>query len=469
MVNHVFETGRARPGGTWRKWFSFILILMVSACTGSTQGPNQNQINTPDEAIAQAETINEKTADSSSSHSAGRTPAVELFVFKKNGKYGYLNLKGEWVINPKYDYAYPFAEGLALVSLGGNRLLIDEKEKPVPLPEGVTDISMFKGGLAPVTINGRTGFINRKGKLVTAPFLDYPARDMAPPSEGMHMVVADSLFTFIDSTGRIIRLPGFEYALDFFEGRALVSNQGKYGYLDKSGQIVIPLRYDAGWSFSEGLALVGIVQGKAFQLSFIDRAGNTAINVPYSIVNPRFTNGLTFFAIEDNGRRKFGFIDRTGKIAIEPVYDHAEEIVSSGSKNFANVVAFKVKAGDLWGMVSGSMVVKPAFTDIAPFNEGLAAASVGAGGKRKFGFIDKSGNWVIQPQYDDASDFSNGLAAVRKDEAGNERWGYVDASGKEAIALQFRFAYNFLGDIALVQKDSKKAIIDRKGNVLVEE
>jgi len=455
----------------------WILLLLISfflssatGCAGKSEKANQPETASPEATGIQSPAISETESTSPTGVSAPpENPADKLFVFKKNGKCGYINHKGEWVIQPKYETAYPFVEGLALVTMGKKNLLIDARGAPIILPDGVTDVSTFKGGLAPVTVGGKTGFISRSGKIVTPPFLEISAKEVSLPSEGMHMVMQDSLFTFVDSTGKIIRQPGFEYALDFFEGRALVSNGGKYGYMDKSGRLVISMNYDVAWSFSEGLALVGVLSGKDFQFSFIDAAGKTVIPIPYNTVNPRFSNGLTFFGIDKEGRRKYGFIDRSGKVVIQPVYDRVEELASSSAKDFAKVVAFKVKSGDKWGLVSGNIIIEPAFSEISPFHEGLAVASADTSRKKKFGYIDTKGKWVIPPQYEGANDFSHGLAAVRKGELIGGKWGYIDATGKMVIAPQFRYAYDFLGDIALVQRENKKAIIDRTGRVVLEE
>lgn len=449
--------------------FAALQISFAAGCSGNTEN-KANAVAEESIANSPSSTAEDISGPGSETIAGNAAPQdEELFVFRKNGKDGFINLKGEWVIAPKYEVAYPFIEGLALVTLEGKPGLIDLKAQPVPLPEGVTQISTFKGGLAPVTINGKTGFINRLGKLVTQPFLDFPASSIALPSEGMRMVVIDSLFTFVDSTGKIIRQPGFEYALDFFEGYALVSDQGRYGYIDKTGALVIPMKYDVGWSFSQGLALVGVADGENLQLSYIDYSGKTVIPVPYKIMNPRFTNGLTFFGIEKEGKRKYGFINLKGEVAIEPVYDKVEEIASSSSKDLGQVLAFKIKDGELWGLVSGDIHVKPAFSEIAPFYEGLAAAATGTGDRQKFGFIDAKGKWVIHPEYDAANNFSHGLAAVRKGALIGGLWGYVDTKGKIIIEPQFRFAYTFLGNIALVQKEGKKAIISKTGRVIVEE
>ncbi len=469
MTRQNIKTGQ----GEFQHGFVMLIFIisLFTQCSGNPENSNQNQTASEKESSLQNEAGNSAVIDSafSSIFSSSEKPDDELFAFKKGDKCGFINLRGEWMIQPKYDAAYSFIEGLALVTLDKKNILIGRTGQSIPLPEGVTDLSTFAGGLAPITIGGKTGFINREGKIVTAPFMDFPAKDISMPSEGMHMVIIDSLFTFVDSTGKIIRQPGFEYALDFFEGLALVSNQGKYGYIDKSGNIAIPMIYDVGWSFSEELALAGIAKGENFQLSFIDRSGKTIIPVPYKIVNPRFVKGLTFFGIEKDGKRQFGFINRSGQESFPPVLDEVKEMVASSSKEIGKVLGFKARKGDLWGLFSGDIMTTIAFSNIGTISEGLAVASTGTGKDQKFGYVDANGNWAIQPQYDGASDFSHGLAAVRSGETIGGKWGYIDKSGRKVIGLQFRYAYDFLGDIAMVQKDNKKAIIDRTGKVLLEE
>ena len=71
-----------------------------------------------------------------------------LAPVKIGGKVGYINPKGEIVINPQFDEAKNFSEGLARVNIGGRR-------------------NRFRrdGG-------GKWGYINSKGKFVINPQFD---------------------------------------------------------------------------------------------------------------------------------------------------------------------------------------------------------------------------------------------------------------------------------------------------------
>lgn len=62
---------------------------------------------------------------------------------------------------------------------------------------------------------------------------------------------------------------------EFYEGLALIEQNGKYGYIDTQGNIAISPQYDEAGNFSEGLVAV-VLDGKSF---FIDAAGNVVITL----------------------------------------------------------------------------------------------------------------------------------------------------------------------------------------------
>ena len=112
-------------------------------------------------------------------------------------KYGFIDKSGKVVIEPQFDDAEPFSEGLAQV----------EKD-------------------------GKYGFIDKSGKVVIEPQFD----DANPFSEGFAWVEKDDKYFFIDKSGKVVIEPQFDGVSDFSEGLALVEKDGKLGYLDKSGK-----------------------------------------------------------------------------------------------------------------------------------------------------------------------------------------------------------------------------------------
>src|SRR5258705_10810529 len=55
----------------------------------------------------------------------------------------------------------------------------------------------------------------------------------------------DGKWGYIDSVGRVVIKPQFEWAEEFSEGLAAFQNKdGKHGYVDQTGKIVIEAKFD---------------------------------------------------------------------------------------------------------------------------------------------------------------------------------------------------------------------------------
>ena len=101
-----------------------------------------------------------------------------LSVKDEDGKWGYVNKKGEMVITPKYDSYSPFSDGLALVSKsekdGNSSVLVIDKNAEVKMELKLKKFELqspFKNGLAVVEDKDkdRIGFINLKGEFKKVP------------------------------------------------------------------------------------------------------------------------------------------------------------------------------------------------------------------------------------------------------------------------------------------------------------
>jgi len=188
-------------------------------------------------------------------------------------KKGYIDKTGKLVINPKYDVAADFQEGLALVCVGecttdnilGYRYTKDFNKEMVE--------QSFK-----------YGFIDESGKMVINPAYE-DARDF---SEGLAAVcVGQGCYAsqqdkphkwgYTDKTGVVIITPQFDVANEFHEGLASVSVAHKFGYIDKNGKFVINPQYDSADKFLEGIARVALrstlKDASFYQSGYIDKTG----------------------------------------------------------------------------------------------------------------------------------------------------------------------------------------------------
>lgn len=122
-----------------------------------------------------------------------------LYKFFKAGKWGYKNEAGNVVIEPQFDEAYNFSEGLAAV---------EQHEK--------------------------VGFINTAGELV----IPYRYDTVCSFSEGLASVTLDDKCAYIDKEGNEVFGFDYEAATSFVNDISLVKKDGKWGYMDRhTGEI----------------------------------------------------------------------------------------------------------------------------------------------------------------------------------------------------------------------------------------
>lgn len=112
-----------------------------------------------------------------------------------SGKWGYKQF-GDWTINPRFDSAGAFSDGLAAVSLNGKWGFID-KSGANSIPFKYEQCGMFVDGLARVKLYGKWGFIDKAGSTVI-PMKYAMAADF---SDGLAKVVLNGKTGYIDKTG----------------------------------------------------------------------------------------------------------------------------------------------------------------------------------------------------------------------------------------------------------------------------
>lgn len=179
---------------------------------------------------------------------------------KKNGKWGFLNSSGSFVIAPQFDWVSHFSEGLAAVMVRKRYGFIDETGGFV-IGARYKDAGDFSEGLARVKIGGAT---------------IYPT--------GMTLTKRnDNKWQFIDKLGNTVFQIKADTVGDFSEGlasaRIIKSNRYLYcGYLNKQGQWAIEPQFGSCEPFSHGTAKV-LLNGEK---RLIDRQGKFIAEKPLS-------------------------------------------------------------------------------------------------------------------------------------------------------------------------------------------
>lgn len=100
-----------------------------------------------------------------------------LVVFKQGKEWGYLNSLTGGPLPERYDYAWPFSEGMAAVMKDKRLMFIDPKGKVVintefgRIPEGV-DCKFIQGYCVVNSREGLTGLIDKQGNWALQPIYD---------------------------------------------------------------------------------------------------------------------------------------------------------------------------------------------------------------------------------------------------------------------------------------------------------
>lgn len=241
----------------------------------------------------------------------------------------YRHINGEWCLISNYDYksdtgtgdvyhlpdgkhyssfkthGNPTLIGNAIIAVkDGKHALLNLKGKaltPYEYDEMDTEIV---NGLIGVSKNGKTGFIDTKGKV------RIPLKFKAVPNEQR-----------VDT-----------YALRFVDGLFPVYNGTKWGFINTSGRLVIPYTYDAAHPFAKGLAEVRTSKDtKNESYRYIDTHGKTVLTRTYKDNNNgEFVAETRQILVRDPETKLYGYKDLSGRWVITAEYDDAFPFTMNG-------------------------------------------------------------------------------------------------------------------------------------------
>ena len=302
------------------------------------------------------------------------------------GNWGFIDKTGKVVVPIFYDKVWDFSEGLAAVSNGGKVGFVDTTGKvviPLTYSGGMCEEFSFKEGLAVVTTGSMDSpefhVIDKTGKSAFEFKYDYAS--LNGYSEGLLAVAVDGEWA----------LGGLYYLERAYYG-------AKYGFIDTKGKEVVAPIYDYALDFHDGVAAVN----KGDKWGAIDRNGREVVPIIYSDISVSGSNGLICVC---NDEGKWGYVDYTGKVVVDFKFDYC---INYREGYVTNAIDGKWGALDL----TGKTVIPFEYDDMWNFSEGLVRVEKAG----KWGFMDAGGNMVIDPVYQAASDFSDGVALVMKDD-----------------------------------------------------
>lgn len=194
----------------------------------------------------------------------------ELEPTVSDGRYGYADQTGAWVIEPRFDDASEFSSDIAAVRQDGKWGYIDRKGAWVITPR-YRSVFVFTGGRAWVKLSDKYGCINRAGEWVIEPGYD----DVWGDEDGMTLVRVDGKYGWIDYEGAWVIEPKFDDASWFYKGRAIVTVGRRHGIITKTGEWIIGPKCEEIEMLDDHSARV-IVDGKEY---YIDSTGTAIAEV----------------------------------------------------------------------------------------------------------------------------------------------------------------------------------------------
>jgi len=296
---------------------------------------------------------------------------------------------------------------------------IDEKGEFVVEP-AYEDLGEFSDDLASFKRKGKVGFLDVFGNEVVEPKFDSFRWRMPHFSEGKCAIPEGGRIGYIDRTGKWSISPQFGDGFDFLNGKAIASLDD-FVIIDGGGNVLTTLPADdfqfnsywpASWSFFVGQAWQG---DHLFGIGLNDEG--SVVFPPRFPVLTDFWQGVAGFAESDwNVGVLFGLVKANGDIFKPPQF--------FSLSGFSEGMARAGKSPTEFGYINtvGEWVIPPQFRQACPFREGLACVTI----KGRQGFVNQLGEIVIEPKYRGEASFFGGYAQVEYD----GKRAVIDKSGR---------------------------------------
>jgi hypothetical protein len=194
-----------------------------------------------------------------------------LASVRQNGKWGFVNRRGEFEIEPEFDGVAGFSEGLAAVRVGpDNWGYIDRDGRMVILPQFLLAGSFSHGVAAVCDAESRDFFIGRDGR----PISDRWFRGLDRPHEGL----------------------------------AAAWDREGHRYVRPDGSLAMPMVWRYCGRFRDGVAVVQAMEGT---WHLIDPRGNKVCDLPEGEVDTQSANSQFILIWKDDVTT---IVDRRGRI-----------------------------------------------------------------------------------------------------------------------------------------------------------
>jgi hypothetical protein len=318
--------------------------------------------------------------------------------------WGYLNAKGELKIPCRYSKAEPFKNGLAKVTLNGNSYYINSHEEQIINSSECTyyesgflkvnsafrkswikgmheydQLTILSDNYYRIKSKNNYGILNDNGNLILP--CEYSNIEL---SNDQKFFIAQKKKTYYlyNTSGQLIGPPHkrFERVIDVAEGLIKIKYKGGLGFCDLEDQIVISTQYDATGLFQHGICAVKL-------------------------------------------RGKWGYIDRDERFVLQPYYN--EPALFYGDAGI-------LKENNEYHLINkkGKLTIEYPLISIERTLDGFYIIQNKAG---LYGLANASGKELFPPKYKAIKAYEGGIFIVTDDEYS----GVIDGTGKIILSIKY--------------------------------
>jgi hypothetical protein len=236
-------------------------------------------------------------------------------------KYGYCDpFRTKFVITCQFDSVYQFNNSLARVIREGKTGYINPSGTFV-IPAIYEEGQDFSDGLALVKKEGKYFYINPAGANAFKKnfYVPMPAMELDGASESVKKMVMAQVKSFLNN-------------LNFHEGKVIVLDSASHmaGYMDKTGKMILPLKYLYASYFSEGVATVQ--ESAAAPLVGINAKGEILFELKAGcMLVEGFSSGMAVVRCRPSGNSValYNYIDKTGKLLFKESIPAAKPFIDN--------------------------------------------------------------------------------------------------------------------------------------------
>ena len=308
--------------------------------------------------------------------------------------YGFIDRHGEVRIQPMYKDAAPFYGGVAFVEDDTGWFLINPDGERLS-DESWSEMPLLREGILCFSEGGRCGFRTLECEIIAEPRFERAL----PFTSGFAAVEENGRTGFIDRSGRMAVPAIYDQLIFsriganvFSEGLAAVSLDGRFGYIDAEHGFVLPPRFHDASLFRDGIATVAADDGK----TAMHRTGDFLF-APVKADIGLFFGGLAGF--KPNRWVEYSGVMNTAGAVVLSQYGEAGGIPPHRYRNrdFSQR-RIPFSRGGKWGFVDadGCERIAPCFDEVMNF-EACGYASVQKEGR--WGLIDRQGDALLECRY----------------------------------------------------------------------